>query len=347
MMNHAFSAQAAQAARRRWYSVAKPLDSLGLLEDMVVKLAGVQGTDRVDVGRRCCLTFCADNGVVAEGVTQTDSSVTAAVARSIARGTGNICQMARIARCDVFAVDVGMLEVVDEPGIISRRVAPGTKNIARGPAMTREECQKAIAAGSEMVGEMARRGYRLIATGEMGIGNTTTASAVACALTGAEVGKMTGRGAGLSDEGLQRKREAIARALEINQPVASDPLDVLAKVGGFDIAAMAGAFLGGAKYGVTVLVDGFISSVAALCAQRMLPESKDFMLATHVSREPAGAFMLEALGLKPVITAGMALGEGTGAVAAMPLIDMALAVYRGATFSDIAVEAYTEQGGKV
>ena len=344
-MNRAFSAQAAQAARRRWYSVAKPLDSLGLLEDMVVKLAGIQGSDQVDISRRCCLTFCADNGVVAEGVTQTDSSVTAAVARSIARGTGNICQMAKVARCDVFAVDVGMRDKVDDPRVIDRRVAPGTKNIALGPAMTKAECLQAIAAGEDMVREMVEQGYRLIATGEMGIGNTTTASAVACALTGAEVARITGRGAGLSDEGLMRKRAAVERALLINRPDPNDALDVLMKVGGFDICAMAGAFLGGAKYGVAVLVDGFISSVAALCARRMLPEAADFMLATHVSREPAGAFLLETLDLQPVINAGMALGEGTGAVAAMPLIDMALAVYRGATFGDIAVEAYKPLGG--
>ena len=344
-MNRAFSAQAAQAARRRWFSVAKPLDSLGLLEDMVVKLAGIQGSDQVDISRRCCLTFCADNGVVAEGVTQTDSSVTAAVARSIARGTGNICQMAKVARCDVFAVDVGMRDKVDDPRVIDRRVAPGTKNIALGPAMTKAECLQAIAAGEDMVREMVEQGYRLIATGEMGIGNTTTASAVACALTGAEVARITGRGAGLSDEGLMRKRAAVERALLINRPDPNDALDVLMKVGGFDICAMAGAFLGGAKYGVAVLVDGFISSVAALCARRMLPEAADFMLATHVSREPAGAFLLETLDLQPVINAGMALGEGTGAVAAMPLIDMALAVYRGATFGDIAVEAYKPLGG--
>ncbi len=345
-MNCAFSAQAAQAARRRWVSVAKPLDSLGILEDMVVRLAGIQGTDRVDIGRRCCLTFCADNGVVAEGVTQTEAYVTAAVARSIARGTGNICQMARVAHCDVFAVDVGMLEKADDPRVIDRRVAPGTKNIALGPAMTKDECLQSIAAGEEMVREMAELGYKMIATGEMGIGNTTTASAIACALTGAEVSRMTGRGAGLSDEGLMRKRAAVERALAVNRPDPGDALDVLMKVGGFDIAAMAGAFLCGAKYGVAVLVDGFISSVAALCAQRMRPEAKDFMLASHVSREPAGAFMLEALGLQPVITAGMALGEGTGAVAVMPLIDMALAVYRGATFDDIAVEAYKPLGGE-
>jgi nicotinate-nucleotide--dimethylbenzimidazole phosphoribosyltransferase len=343
-VKHAFSAQAAQASRRRWYSVAKPLNSLGVLEDMVVKLAGIQGTHEVSVDKRCCLTFCADNGVVQEGVTQTDSSVTASVACSIARGTGNICQMAKVARCDVFAVDVGMLHPADDPRVIDRRVAPGTASIARGPAMTRDECLKAIAAGEEMVKEMADLGYTLIATGEMGIGNTTTASAVACALTGADVVRMTGRGAGLSDEGLLRKRAVVERALQVNRPDPNDALDVLMKVGGFDIAAMAGAFLGGAKYGVAVLVDGFISSVAALCAQRLMPESMDFMLATHVSREPAGAFLLEALHLTPVITAGMALGEGTGAVAAMPLIDMALAVYRGATFDDIRVEAYKPLG---
>lgn len=344
-MNCAYSAQAAQAARRHWYSVAKPLNSLGVLEDMVVKLAGIQGTEQVEIDRRCCLTFCADNGVVQEGVTQTDSSVTASVARSIARGTGNICQMARVARCDVFPVDVGMLQQVDDPRVIDRRVAAGTGNIAVGPAMTGDQCRAAIRAGEELACEMAEKGYKLIATGEMGIGNTTTASAVACALTGEAVTRMTGRGAGLSDEGLGRKRAAIERALNVNRPDPQDARDVLMKVGGFDIAAMAGAFLGGAKCGVAVLVDGFISSVAALCAQRMMPETKDFMLATHVSREPAGALMLEALGLTPVITAGMALGEGTGAVAAMPLIDMALAVYRGATFDDIQVRAYQPLGG--
>lgn len=344
-MHAAFDTRAAEACRRRWNAVAKPLYSLGLLEDMVVKLAGIQKTEDVDIGRRCALVFCADNGVVAEGVAQTDSSVTASVARSIAGGNGNVCQMAKVARCDVFAVDVGMLEKLDDPRVIDRRVAPGTKNIALGPAMTRDECLAAVAAGEDMVREMAARGYRLIATGEMGIGNTTTSSAVACALTGAEITRMTGRGAGLSDEGLKRKIAAIRRALQVNRPDPDDPLDVLAKVGGFDIAAMAGAFLGGAKYGAAVMVDGFISSVAALCAQKMLPESGNFMLASHVSREPAGALMLDALGLKPILNAGLALGEGTGAVAAMPLIDMALAVYRGVTFEDIAVEAYVPLGG--
>ncbi len=333
-MNPVFGREAADACRRRWDAVAKPLYSLGALEDMVAKLAGIQNTDRVDVARRCALVFCADNGVVAEGVTQTGSAVTAQVARSIARGTGNICQMARVARADVFAVDVGMLERVDEPGMIDRSVAPGTGNIARGPAMTRQQCLRAIAVGEELVGEMAGRGYRLIATGEMGIGNTTTASAVACALTGEAAARMTGRGAGLSDEGLARKRAVVERALRVNRPDPADPLDVISKVGGFDIAAMAGAFLGGAKHGVAVLVDGFISSAAALCALRIRPGAHDFMLASHASREPAGRFMLEALSLTPVLDAGMALGEGAGAVAVMPLVDMALAVYGGATFHD-------------
>ena len=340
-----FDLLAAEKCRENWDAVAKPLKSLGLLEEMVIKIAGIQHTPDVDVSRRVCLTFCADNGVVAEGVTQVDSAVTMAVARSIARGTGNICQMARVARCDVVAVDVGMLDKAEEANIIDRRVAPGTKNIAQGPAMTPEECRKALLAGEEMVRDMAEAGYRLIAVGEMGIGNTTTASAVACALTGAEVSRMTGRGAGLSDEGLARKIAAIERALAVNRPDGDDPAGVLEKVGGFDIAAMAGAFLGGAKYGVAVMMDGFIASVAALCAQRMMPEARDFMLASHVSREPAGAFLLEQLGLTPVLAAGMALGEGTGAVAVMPLIDMALAVYRGATFGDIAVEAYVPQEG--
>jgi nicotinate-nucleotide--dimethylbenzimidazole phosphoribosyltransferase len=179
----------------------------------------------------------------------------------------------------------------------------------------------------------------------MGIGNTTTASAVAAVLTGEDVRRMTGRGAGLTDAGLARKVDVIRRAIAVNAPDPSDPVEVLQKLGGFAICAMAGAFLGGAAQGAAVLVDGFISSVAALAALSMEPEAAGFMLASHISREPAGALLMEKLGLTPVLAAGMALGEGTGAVAVMPLIDMALAVYRGATFSDIAVEAYAPLGG--
>lgn len=212
--------------------------------------------------------------------------------------------------------------------------------------MTREEAEQAILAGAELVRHEKEKGTALLATGEMGIGNTTTSSAVASVLTDCPVEKLTGRGAGLSDEGLERKVRTIHSALEINCPDSTDPVDVLAKVGGLDLAGMCGVFLGGAAYQVPVLIDGFISAVAALCAVRLCPAAEKAMLASHVSAEPAGRMLLELLKKRPLITADMRLGEGTGAVAAIPLLDMACAVYSEAyTFDEGGIEAYTPQGG--
>ena len=212
--------------------------------------------------------------------------------------------------------------------------------------MTRAQAERAILTGAELALEQKAAGVGLLATGEMGIGNTTTSAAVACALLGGSPAEMTGRGAGLSDAGLERKLRAVETALAHNRPDPADPIDVLAKVGGFDIAGMCGIFLGGAAGRVPVLMDGFISTAAALCALRLCPGAGKAMLASHVSAEPAGRRLLDALGKRPLITAGMRLGEGTGAVAAIPLLDMALALYsEGTTFDSTGIEAYTPQGG--
>lgn len=336
---------AREQAQWKWDHVAKPLNSLGQLEKLIVKIAGMQETADVRIDRRCALVFCADHGVVAEGVSQSGSEVTALVARSIAEGTANINLMASVSGTDVFAVDMGMIG--DAPGVIDRKIARGTNNMAQGPAMSREQAERALQAGAGLVGEMKAKGYKLIATGEMGIGNTTASTAMACALLGFAPDELTGRGAGLSDAGLVRKRSAIERALRVNQPDPADPVDVLAKLGGYEIAGMAGAFLGGAKYRVPIVIDGVISAVAALTAARICPESLDFMLPSHVSREPAALRIMDELGLKPIIHADMALGEGTGAVAVLPLLDMALRVYHGThTFDDLGMDAYTPQEGQ-
>lgn len=336
---------AREQARWQWDHVAKPLYSLGRLEDLVVKMADMQETPDVRIDKRCALVFCADHGVVAEGVSQSGSEVTALVARSIVEGTANINLMAAVSHTDVFAVDMGMIG--DAPGAIGCKIARGTQNMAQGSAMSREQAERALQAGAELVGERKAKGYRLIATGEMGIGNTTASTAMACVLLGFAPDELTGRGAGLSDAGLARKRSAIERALQINRPDGNDPVDVLAKVGGFEIAGMAGAFLGGAKYRVPVVIDGVISAVAALVAARIRPEAKDFMLPSHMSREPAALRIMDELGLQPVIHADMALGEGTGAVALLPLMDMALCVYHGMhTFDDLGMDAYTPQEGQ-
>ena len=333
---------AKEQAQARWDHVAKPLNSLGKLEKLIVMIAGVQNTPDVRINKRCALVFCGDHGVVAEGVSQSGSEVTALVAKSIAEGTANINLMAGASYTDVFAVDMGMVGTV--PGTIDRRIAAGTRNMVHGPAMTRVQAEQAIQAGIDLVGEMKARGYQIIATGEMGIGNTTASTAMACALLGCTPEELTGRGAGLSDAGLIRKREAITRALEVNQPDANDPIDVLSKVGGFEIAGMAGAFLGGMQHGVPVIIDGVISAVAALVAARICPAAVDAMLPSHMSREPAMVRIMAELGMEPILHADMALGEGTGAVALLPLLDMALRVYHGPhTFDDLGMAAYTPQ----
>ena len=253
--------------------------------------------------------------------------------------------MARTARCEVVPVDMGMAgEPV--PGVRNCRVASGTTDFTQGPAMRREQAVEAVAKGIALVREQKAQGVTLLATGEMGIGNTTTSSAVAAVLLGQPIETMTGRGAGLSDQGLARKIHAIQRGIAVNQPDPDDALDVLAKLGGFDIAGLCGVFLGGALEGVPVLMDGFISGVAALCAVRLCPAAAKAVFASHCSSEPAARLVLEALGKAPLITAGLHLGEGTGAVAAIPLWDMALAVYRNCySFADGGLTPYTPQGG--
>lgn len=319
--------------------IAKPVGSLGKLETLLAKVAGASGTPKIDLSKKCVLVFCADNGVLAQGVAQSTHDVTTAIANSLVRHTTSVNTMAAACGADVFPVDMGMIDQVD--GLIPHSIARGTNDISEGPAMTLEQAKQAILTGIHLVKERKEEGYRIIATGEAGIGNTTTSSAILSVLLDVPVEKVTGRGSGLTDDGLLRKQNAIKKALEVNKPDASDALDVLAKVGGFDIAGMTGAFLGGAIYGIPVIMDGFISGVAALLAVKLCPYVKDYILPSHISAEPAGQMLMEALGLDPIIHANMRLGEGTGAVALMPLLDMAAAVYwNAASFDDINVEAY-------
>ncbi len=334
-------AAARERTHARWAACAHPLGGLGALETALEDIAALTGDPDVPLTPRSVLVLCADNGVVAQGVTQTDSSVTAAVAKGLAAGGTSVCRMAAVAHCKVVPVDMGILDFPGHPGVLDRRVGNGTADITLGPAMSRRQAEAAIQAGIDLAAEQKAAGARLLAVGEMGIGNTTTSSAVVAALLGLPAEKVTGRGAGLSSEGLVRKIAAVERALSVNRPDPADPIDVLAKVGGFDIAGLCGVFLGGAIHRIPVLMDGLITAAAALCAVRLSPEAAQAVFASHVSAEPAGAMLLEALGKKPLITAGMRLGEGTGAVAAMPLLDMARAVYAESdTFDARGIEAY-------
>ena len=326
----------------RFDQVAKPVGSLGKLETLLAKIAAVSGSVDIDLAKKCVLVFCADNGVTAQGVSQSGHEVTTAIARMLINGKSGVCVMAKACGADVFPVDVGMADTVD--GILNRKLVFGTDDITEGSAMTRETAIKAIELGMALVKEKREHGYRLIATGETGIGNTTTASAMASVLLHAPVETVTGRGAGLSDEGLLRKRAAIAKAIRVNAPNAADPIDVLAKVGGLDIATMVGAYLGGALYRVPVVMDGVISAVAALTAVQINAAVRDYIIPSHISAEPAARLICEVLKTEPILHADMRLGEGTGAVALFPLLDMAAAVYHNAaTFADIAVDAYKRQ----
>ena len=333
-----------QAVLVHWDSLAKPLGSLGELERAVARIGGATGSADVHLNQRTLLVFCADNGVVAQGVSQSGPEVTAAVATALGAGTSTVNYLARGANCRVVPVDLGILGFPGAPGVENRRVRNGTGDISQGPALTRAECVQAIEVGIQLVGREAQQGTNVVLLGEMGIGNTTTSSALACGLLNLPAQKLTGRGAGLSDEGLRRKIGAIQQAFSVNAPDISDPIDLLSKVGGLDLAGLCGACIGGALYHVPVLLDGLITAAAALCAVRLCPAVGDYLLASHVSAEPAAHLLLENLGLRPLISAGMRLGEGSGAVCALPLLDLALEVYHsGHTFGRLGIEAYTPQ----
>ncbi len=334
--------EAAKAqACQRLHDMGKPLGSLGVLEEDLIALAGAQGTPDVDLSRRRVAVFCADNGVVAQGVTQCGQEVTAIVTENLARRATTVCIMADHSNCDVLPINIGVARPVSGEKILQRPIRMGTADMTREPAMTPAECEAAILVGVETALRSREEGYRILLTGEMGIGNTTSSSAVASVLLGTPVEEMTGRGAGLSSEGLARKIGAIRTAIALHAPDPANPLDVLSKVGGLDLAGMVGLCLGGAYCRTPVLLDGFISNVAALIAVRLCPSVSDYILASHVSAEPAGRRLLEALGKKPLLCAEMRLGEGTGAVAALGPLDLMTAVYREMLcFDEIGVDHY-------
>ena len=337
---------AVRECRRRWDAVAKPLRSLGLLETLTAQMAGVQRTAAPHLDRPRVLVFCADNGILAEGVSQSGSEVTLAVAEALAAGHSNVNIMARCAGADVETYDVGMAQESEDPAVVRAKLRRGTANFACGAAMTEEEAIFALEAGIHAVEKAHADGCDILVAGEMGIGNTTSSAAVLSVLLGLDPAAVTGRGSGLDDAGLRRKREAIARGIAVNKPDPTDPLDVLRKVGGFDIAAICGAYLAGAALGIPVVLDGLISGAAAVLAARFCPKAADALLPSHQSREPGGSPALTALGLRAPIVADLALGEGTGGVLLLPMLRMALAVLNGEhSFASIGVEAYTPQSG--
>jgi nicotinate-nucleotide--dimethylbenzimidazole phosphoribosyltransferase len=330
---------AMRAARARQDTLTKPRGSLGKLEELSVQLAGIKADPFPAVERKSVIVMAADHGVASEGVSAYPAEVTAQMVLNFLHGGAAINVLARQAGARVTVVDIGVASEFDPlPGLIQRKVMSGTRSLAQGPAMTREEAQQALQVGVEVLNEEAARGLDVVATGDMGIGNTTPSSAIAAVMTGLPVGNVVGRGTGIDDQGLQHKIKVIEQALAANQPDASDALDVLHKVGGLEIAGLAGVMIAAAGRRIPIVVDGFISTAAAMIAVGLAPGVREYLISAHQSVEIGHRAMLHHLGLTPLLDLNLRLGEGTGAALAFHLIEASTRILREmATFEDAGV----------
>jgi nicotinate-nucleotide--dimethylbenzimidazole phosphoribosyltransferase len=336
---------AMDAARARQDTLTKPAGSLGRLEEISVQIAGIQRKASPVIEKKAMITMAGDHGVVAEKVGNWPQEVTAQMVENFLRGGAGINVLARQVGARIVFVDMGVAsDLKAHPQLIVKKVGHGTANICRGPAMTEAQAEQALEAGIEIVSAEIKKGLDIVGTGDMGIGNTTSSSAIFAAMTGLAPDKVTGRGTGLTDEQLEHKTGCIRRALETNHPDKSKPAEVLAKVGGFEIGGLAGVMLGAAANRVPVVIDGFISGAAALIALGLAPQIKEYLIAGHVSAEAGHAAMLEYMGLRPLLSLEMRLGEGTGAALGMAIAEAAVRTLNEmATFAEAGV---SEEEGK-
>jgi len=332
-------AVSAEAARSRQAQLTKPLGSMGRLEDLSVQLAGLRRDPRPEVDRKAVIVMAADHGVVAQGVSAYPSEVTPQMVLNFLAGGAAINALARQAGARVSIVDIGVAaDMFTYEGLLHRKVALGTADFTRGPAMTAKQARAALQVGIDVVSEEHEKGLDLVATGEMGIGNTTAASAVTCALTGRSAAEVTGRGTGVDDAGLSRKVAAIDKGLAANAPDANDAFDVLCKVGGLEIAGLAGVIIGAAVLRIPVVIDGFISGTAALVAVELAPEVRPYLIASHRSVERGHQVVLDYLAIRPLFDLDLRLGEGTGAALAFHMIEASVRILNEmATFAEAGV----------
>ena len=323
------------AAEAHQARLAKPPGSLGRLEELSVQLAGVTGKVHNELPRKQLLVFAADNGVVAEGVSSAPQSVTMQQTINLTRGKTGAAVLAKRFGCGLTVCDVGVNADICEGAVLNRKIAYGTQNICAGPAMTREQALQAILTGAAVAENVDADA---VGIGEMGIGNTTTSSAVLAVLLGADVDKVTGHGGGITEESFRKKKAVIRTAIAVNRPNRDDVIDVLAKVGGFDLAAMCGAFLGAAASRRAAVIDGSISAVAALCAVRLCPLVRGYLIPSHASFEIGYRLAMEELALRPLFDLGMRLGEGSGCPLAFQVLDAACAVMNNmASFDEAGI----------
>ncbi len=331
--------KAMAAARLRQDNLTKPAGSLGRLEDLSVQLAGIQGVEKPQIRRKAFIVMAADHGVAAEGTSAYPQEVTFQMLANIAAGGAAIDVLARQIDARIIAVDIGVKGDTSALKNVSHcKVAPGTKSLLRGPAMTMAEAVKAVETGIELLNAEVKQGLDIVGTGEMGIGNTTPSAAICAVMTGKTAAMVTGRGTGLDDKGLQNKVKVIEKAIALNKPDPANALDVLAKVGGLEIGGLAGVILAAAANRIPVMIDGYISGAAALIAAGICPQSKDYMIAGHISVEPGHSILLEHMGLRPLINLNLRLGEGTGGAIGMYLADAACRILSEmATFTEAGV----------
>ncbi|SDB22341.1 nicotinate-nucleotide--dimethylbenzimidazole phosphoribosyltransferase [Butyrivibrio sp. INlla16] len=361
------SATIYNSVKSSWDHISKPLDGLGDFEELICRIAAIQATETPVISKRAAVIFCADNGIVEEGISQSSKDITLSVAKALGSGISSACTLAGHAGVDIIPVDIGIDCEEKISGVRDMKISKGTRNFFKEPAMTLDETLRAIDCGINLVKELSEQGYGIISTGEMGIGNTTTSAAVLACLLNIDSDIITGRGAGLDDDGLSRKRQVIKTAIDKyfngiilnndleysndhksisnidskNYKDKNRTLEILRNLGGLDIAALTGTFIGGAIYHIPIVIDGLISATAALIAKRLIPGVKDYMIASHAGRESGCLLALQELGLRPYIEGNMALGEGTGALMLFPLIDMVFDFYKyAAKFSDYEIDEY-------
>ena len=316
-----------EAMKKAWDrldSLTKPIGSLGEIENIIARMAGITGEVHNKINKKSVVIMCSDNGVVEEGVSNCPKSVTTTVTNNFTKKITGVYVLSKFARSDITIIDVGVDADFNNPKIINRKIAYGTMNMMKGPAMTRKQAIKAIEVGIDTIDDLVYKGYDLFGTGEMGVGNTSTSAAILSVFSGLGVDMSVGKGSGITEKQFINKKRVVKKAIEVNKPDENDVIDVLSKVGGFDIAGLCGCFLSAAKNRVPIVIDGFIASVAAICACRLNPLVKGYIFASHLSAEPGADFAMKEMGLKPMLNLNMRLGEGSGCPFAFNIIEAAL-----------------------
>jgi nicotinate-nucleotide--dimethylbenzimidazole phosphoribosyltransferase len=332
--------KAKEEAIKKWDGLLKPIGSLGALEEITIKISAMTGKVINKFDKKAVVVMCSDNGAVEEGISAAPQVFTKILAQSMSKGLTGVATLGKFTNTDIITVNLGIKGHIDDPHILDMKLADGTNNFTKGPAMTYEEAVKSIEKGIEVADQLYSKGYDILGTGEVGIGNTSTAVAVVSSILGLDVDIICGKGAGLTDEQYAHKKEIIKKAISINKVNTDDPIEVISKLGGFDIAGMCGLCLSAAKNKKPIVIDGFISSAAALCASYLNPHVKEYIIPSHLSAEPGAGYVLDELGLKPLLTLEMRLGEGSGCPLAFQIIEAAEYLLENmGTFDDVSMQS--------